>query len=642
MRTPGQSRKGSTVPSAPLPENPSLEHLKSQAKLVRDLVRSGDEGALAMIDEFHPRLDHASLDETDRASFKTTDAQLLVARMYGFASWPKLRAHLTIVDKSSFTPLAEDAALSATDVFVVAACLDYAEHGPRPEVRIARAHEMLADDPSLAAASIAALATVGDHAGLRTALDNAPDSVNAAHGPNGWPLLLYATYSRIAVDNPGWSAIETVRVLLDRGADPNAGFLWRGLVPPFTALTGALGGGESHQPWHPDRLEIARLLLDAGADPNDGQALYNNGIGGQNHDNPAHLQLLVEYGLGTQQNGPWYQELGDRLRDPAELLYDELEAAAKRNRPTILRYLLSLGLDPTRPVGRSELPPARIAAAEGHDAILDVLAEHGTDVDLTPVEKALRCTRTNDVDTLNALLDNYADLLEDLRRDHPSLCRNINADDQQMLNRLIDLGFDVNDRSTTKTALHHAAEAGDTSRVRLLIAHGADPNLCDTHIGAAPWGWASHNGHTETADYLHPLTHHDGTLPEITITSPIGATTLATPELIDAHLDDIHNRHSPTLVTLRHDRLALTVGLGHPEVSIVLYLDHDSTPWHAVPEEPSPLTDKVVWASTSGDKRFSLDAYLPSREARAVASAFVANPGEQPALVEWQREGAAT
>lgn len=642
MRTPGQSRKGSIVPTAPLPENPSLEHLKSQAKLVRDLVRAGDDGALAMIDEFHPRLDAASLDEADRAGFKTTDAQLVVARMYGFATWPHLRAHLAIVAHNSFTPLPEDAELSPVDRFVVAACLDYAEHGPRPEARIAQAHRMLEDDPSLAAASIAALATVGDHAGLRRAVDDAPDLVNAAHGPNRWPLLLYATYSRIAVDNPEWSAVETVRLLLDRGADPNAGFLWRGLVPPFTALTGALGGGESHQPWHPGRLEIARLLLDAGADPNDGQALYNNGIGGQNHDNPGHLQLLVDYGLGTQQNGPWYQQLGNRLRAPAELLYDEVEAAAKRNRTTILRYLLSLGLDPTRPIGRSQLPPARIAAAEDHDAILEVLAEHGIDVDLTPIEQALRCTRTNDVGTLNALLASHADLLDDLRRDHPSLCRNVAADDQEMLSRLIGLGFDINDRFTTKTALHHAAEAGDTSRARLLIAHGADPNLCDTHIGAAPWGWASHNGHTETADYLHPLTHHDGTLPEITITSPLGATTLATPELIDAHLDHIHNRHSPTLITLRHDRTALTIGRGHPNISVALYLDHNDTPWYAVPEESSPSTEDIVFASTSGYKRFNPEAYLTVRQTRTIVAAFVVDPGTRPPRTEWRREGATT
>jgi hypothetical protein len=30
--------------------------------------------------------------------------------------------------------------------------------------------------------------------------------------------------------------LATARVLLDHGADPNAGFLWEGLSPPFTAL----------------------------------------------------------------------------------------------------------------------------------------------------------------------------------------------------------------------------------------------------------------------------------------------------------------------------------------------------------------------------------------------------------------------
>ena len=71
------------MPTAPLPENPSLEHLKGQAKLVRNLIREGDDGALAMIDEFHPRYDTASLSNSEREAFKTTDAQLIVARPLG-------------------------------------------------------------------------------------------------------------------------------------------------------------------------------------------------------------------------------------------------------------------------------------------------------------------------------------------------------------------------------------------------------------------------------------------------------------------------------------------------------------------------------------------------------------------------------
>lgn len=630
------------MPTAPLPENPSLEHLKSQAKFVRDLIRSGDDGALSMVDEFHPRHDAASLTEVERVGFKTADAQLIVARLYGFASWPRLRAHLGIVSNTSFTPLPENSDLSPTDAFVVEACLDYAEHGPRPEVRIARAHQMLQMDPSLATGSIAALATVGDHTGLRLALEGTPDQVNTACGPNRWPPLLYATFSRVSTDNPAWSSIETVRLLLDRGADPNAGFLWRGLVPPFTALTGALGGGEQHQLWHADRLELAALLLDAGADPNDGQGLYNNGIGGQNHDDPAHLQLLVNHGLGTPQNDPWYRQLGDRLREPAELLYDELEAATKRNRPSILRYLLGLGLDPVRPIGRSQRSPARIAAAEGHDAILDVLARHGVDTELTPIERALRDTRRNDVASLNVLLDDHPDLLDDLRREHPNLCSNVTPSDQPMLRRLVDLGFDINDRSNTKTPLHHAAEAGDTELARLLIGHGADPNLVDAHIGATPWGWANHNGHTDTADYLQPLTAHDDPLPELAISSPARATALTTPHLIEAHLDRIGQLLHPTLVTIRRDRLTLTIGLGHPQASVALYLDGDGVAWHATTQQPAPHAEDVTWASTSGEKNFNPDARLTITEARAIASAFIGDPSGMPQFAVWRREGPAT
>src|ERR671914_543796 len=49
-----------------LPEPPNLRHLKEQAK---DLLRSG-------------------------AATSTSDAQFQIARRYGFASWPKLKAHV--------------------------------------------------------------------------------------------------------------------------------------------------------------------------------------------------------------------------------------------------------------------------------------------------------------------------------------------------------------------------------------------------------------------------------------------------------------------------------------------------------------------------------------------------------------------
>jgi len=47
---------------------------------------------------------------------------------------------------------------------------------------------------------------------------------------------------------------------------------------PYTAITGAIGGGEAGPvaaPPHPQPRALVELLLDAGADPNDEQALYN-------------------------------------------------------------------------------------------------------------------------------------------------------------------------------------------------------------------------------------------------------------------------------------------------------------------------------------------------------------------------------
>ena len=92
-------------------------------------------------------------------------------------------------------------------------------------------------------------------------------------GPYRWEPLLYLTYARLPLSD-GRSPLAVARLLLQHGADPNAGYLWEGLIPPFTALTGVLGGGGTIPP-HPQELALARSLFEAGADANDGQAIYN-------------------------------------------------------------------------------------------------------------------------------------------------------------------------------------------------------------------------------------------------------------------------------------------------------------------------------------------------------------------------------
>ena len=79
------------MPERHLPVRPNVEQLKHQAKdLLRDL-RGGDAEAAADFAEFHPG-------KAAAAHAKLADAQLVLARSYGAASWPRLMQSWEIVD----------------------------------------------------------------------------------------------------------------------------------------------------------------------------------------------------------------------------------------------------------------------------------------------------------------------------------------------------------------------------------------------------------------------------------------------------------------------------------------------------------------------------------------------------------------
>src|SRR5688572_28308928 len=66
-----------------LPARPSLESLRKQAKKLARDAAAGNADAIARI---HAQLPRATLPLTNR------DAQLVIAREYGFAGWPDLTA----------------------------------------------------------------------------------------------------------------------------------------------------------------------------------------------------------------------------------------------------------------------------------------------------------------------------------------------------------------------------------------------------------------------------------------------------------------------------------------------------------------------------------------------------------------------
>jgi ankyrin repeat protein len=486
------------MPIRNLPEDPSFEHLKKQAKRLLAAARAGDSEAIAHVSELHPR-GRAALER-----FTLSEAQLVIARAHGLSSWAALKRQLEVVERFSFTPAtgARQAAESNADRLVRLACLDYGDdwHPALAE----RARELLADSPDLAHDNIHAAAATGDVAAARSLLSDDPALVNRKGGPLNWEPLLYACYSRLDGPAPTHSTVDVARLLLAAGADPNAGFLWRGLVPPFTALTGAFGEGENgrNQPPHPHRDVLTRLLLDAGADPNDGQTLYNRHF----TRDDGHLRLLFEYGLGEARGGPWFARLGERLQTPSRMLVEELWAAAGNNFPDRVRLLVEHGVDVNTPGSRNGRTPYEQALRAGNVEIAEYLAAHGgRRIELAPddiLASALVAGRESEV--RRALADDPASVDRLGRQGRAVLLHSaVQAGHPEGVRLMAALGFEV-DGLTRNTPMHEAAWRGDLGMVQLLAELGANPSVRDTTYHATPLGWAAHNQQLSVVDYLLP------------------------------------------------------------------------------------------------------------------------------------------
>src|SRR5262249_18959175 len=355
-----------------------------------------------------------------------------------------------------------------------------------------KARQMLAEHPELARANIYTASAAGDADAERGMLTLA----NTKGGPYEWEPLLYACYSRVA------PTLDAARVLIEAGADPDAGFLWHGNVPPFTALTGAFGGGEAgaHNPPHAQSLELARLLLDAGADPNDGQTLYNRHF----EPNDDHLKLLFAYGLGEDKGGPWFRRFGDRLFGLRKMLAEELWAAANQNYIDRARLLVEHRTDANLPSFRDGRTPYECAVRAGNDEIAAYLLAHGaTRVALSDDDRFANACVRGDRDRALALLASDPARAERLGvRGRVELIQGaVEANHPEGIRLMAELGFEVNGDGGA-TPLHQAAWKGDVEMARLLIALGADPSIRDPNHDGTPLDWAEFNRQEAAASFL--------------------------------------------------------------------------------------------------------------------------------------------
>ncbi|TCO59727.1 ankyrin repeat domain-containing protein [Actinocrispum wychmicini] len=81
------------MPVYPLPHRPNLANIRKQAKTLLAAWQAGDDQAVTRVRQSHPRGERLE-------RVRLADAQVVVAREYGFASWARLVQHLRLTPQA--------------------------------------------------------------------------------------------------------------------------------------------------------------------------------------------------------------------------------------------------------------------------------------------------------------------------------------------------------------------------------------------------------------------------------------------------------------------------------------------------------------------------------------------------------------
>jgi len=254
--------------------------------------------------------------------------------------------------------------------------------------------------------------------------------------------------------------IEIVKLLLDRGADPN--LPEEGIAPQGHALYSAVYNGH---------FDIARLLLEKGAYPNPAVESSADAlsIAIRNSDQKM-IELLASYGAArsvellayhgdVQTAAAVFAAKAALADDPEALAY-----AAGNGHESFVRLMLRYQPDLAR----------RIAVAAKTPELTEFLFEHGmnpSQPDWLRVTPLHAFARKGELEKATLFIDHGADL-------------------------------HARDEDICSTPLGWAAKFGRILMVELFLSRGAKPNLPDDPAWATPLAWARRRGHHEIVELL--------------------------------------------------------------------------------------------------------------------------------------------
>jgi ankyrin repeat protein len=524
------------LPARQLREHPDIDQLRRQAKELLQGFVAGDEDAVAEV--------NAHYRGADTATFALHHAQLVLARSYGFDSWPKLKA---FVDGVTAKRLAE--AVRRNDLTQVRAMLivrpelvnfDMAENNEHRALHYAvfnRAREMVrllmqygADArkgiyPHRSATTALTIATERGYDEIVAIIEEeeqrrrpAPSSAGeskqgtemtaraaVALGDSDWLRARHAEGTLVnPIEESGGlltAAVlhdrpEILKLLLDFGFDPDERVRLGGLDDVFYSQAMPLWNCAAT-----GKLEMAEMLLQRGASPNvhvyaSGTPVYS----AYRHSDWTMLELLKRYGgvVDPVTIGLFHEkELAKQMlvdeaegRLPAGILEgrnvseDLLRGAADSGDPDIVRISLE-GIDWGREDDRWYWILMQ-AIWSANTECFRLIIEH-----CNPNLRHPRFGRTilHDVAGLGG---------KETAVQSPVLAAMV-----------LDVGGKIDERDDVlkSTPLGWACRWGRANLVKLLLERGAEPVEADAEPWARPRAWAGKMGHH---DVLAVLEQHGG------------------------------------------------------------------------------------------------------------------------------------
>jgi ankyrin repeat protein len=475
--------------SRELPAKPNLENLKKQAK---DLLQALQEGDATTAELFR------SLPSAEKERLKLADAQHVIAREYGFASWPKLKQHVESLTLARKPAEKLSAAVRGSEAAEVARVL---ENHPelKEQINGPMANVDAGVTPLLAAVQRADRETID-------VLLRAGADINArSHWWCG---------GRSVLDE---CAPELSEFLMERGALLDAHAAARlGMLEKLRELREAdpavvsKKGANGQTPLHlSSSVAIAKYLLERGAEI--------DALDLQHESTPAQHMLRVaqarHYPKDRQEIARYLVARGcktDILMAAAlgdlELVRRHLEAD-----PECIRTRVSEAYFPKRnPRGGGtiyiqifgrERTPHQVARDFGHEKIFQFLMQRSSEG-----EKLAQAFELGEEALFRELLASRPRFIETLteyeRRRLPDAAQNNNTEAVKLM---VAAGWPVDARGAHKmTVLQWAAWHGNAEMVREILKYGPKLELdCEhriTALGCALHG--SENGwHRHEGDY---------------------------------------------------------------------------------------------------------------------------------------------